>query len=69
MENRVTVRLENKEILKIEAGIKQEYPKIKTVSGLVRAAIDSFLEDSVSEKPCSCSSPKKGEEPRQTASI
>lgn len=46
MENRVTVRLENQEILKIEARIKQEYPKIKTVSGLVRTALNEFLSKS-----------------------
>lgn len=43
METRVTVRLEDGEKCKIEARIKQEYPKIKTVSGLVRVALKEFL--------------------------
>lgn len=46
MENRVTVRLEDGEKDKIEARIKAEYPKIKTVSGLVRIALDEFLSKS-----------------------
>jgi hypothetical protein len=45
METRITLWLENSEKTKIEAKIKQEYPKIKTVSELVRLAIDSFLNE------------------------
>jgi Arc/MetJ-type ribon-helix-helix transcriptional regulator len=69
MENRVTVRLEDGEKDKIEARIKAEYPKIKNVSELVRAALDSFLDKKSEHYPCSCSNPKKGEKPCQTASI
>lgn len=61
MENRVTVRLENQEILKIEARIKQEYPKIKNVSELVRAALDAFLDKKSEHYACSCSNPKTPE--------
>lgn len=43
METRITLWLENNEKSRIEARIKQEYPKIKTVSGLVRAALAEFL--------------------------
>jgi Arc/MetJ-type ribon-helix-helix transcriptional regulator len=43
LETRVTVRIEDSEMAKIEQRIKQDYPKIKTVSGLVRAALDEFL--------------------------
>jgi hypothetical protein len=43
METRVTVRIEKSEMTKIEQRIKQEYPKIKTVSGVVRLALDEFL--------------------------
>ena len=43
METRVKVRLEDGEKDKINARIKAEYPKIKTVSGLVRVALNEFL--------------------------
>jgi Arc/MetJ-type ribon-helix-helix transcriptional regulator len=43
MENRITLWLENNERNRIEARIKQEYPKIKNVSELVRVALNEFL--------------------------
>jgi hypothetical protein len=43
LENRITLWLESDERKRIEARIKQEYPKIKTVSGLVRIAVNEFL--------------------------
>jgi Arc/MetJ-type ribon-helix-helix transcriptional regulator len=43
-ENRVTVRIEDDEKGKIESRIKQDYPKLKNVSELVRAALTEFLD-------------------------
>ena len=43
MQNRITVCLEEDDRTKIETCIKQEYPRIKTVSALVRFAIEDFL--------------------------
>lgn len=43
MQDRITVCLEEDDRTKIETCIKQEYPRIKTVSGLVRVALEDFL--------------------------
>ncbi len=43
MKNRVTTRIEKNDQTKIEALIKQEYPKYRNVSEVVRAALNDFL--------------------------
>lgn len=40
---RLTISLEDGDKERIEQRLKRDYPKIKTVSGLVRAALDEFL--------------------------
>ena len=41
---RLSVQISEAEHQKIEATIKREYPKVKTVSDVVRAALEQFLE-------------------------
>lgn len=48
--NKITFEVTAEQRKEIEGCIKQEYPKIKTVSELVRAALDDFLEKG-SNKP------------------
>jgi hypothetical protein len=43
MQDRITVCLEEDDRTKIETCIKQEYPRIKTVSALTRIALHDFL--------------------------
>lgn len=43
MAMRVTVRVKESEMAKIERYIKKEYPHVKTVSSVVRHALDDFL--------------------------
>ncbi len=45
MEKRVTVRVPDEDQKKIEKRIKREYPVLKTVSDVVRKALEEFLED------------------------
>ena len=40
---RITVEIGESEKLKIEEAIRREYPKLKTVSDVVRAALQEFL--------------------------
>jgi Arc/MetJ-type ribon-helix-helix transcriptional regulator len=61
METSVTIRLENDDRNKIEARIKQEYPKLRNVSELVRQALKEFL-DKDSNQPLK----NKGEKLCQT---
>jgi metal-responsive CopG/Arc/MetJ family transcriptional regulator len=44
-EIRICVRLDQEQQQKIEAFIKREYPKVKTVSQVIRAALHSFLKE------------------------
>lgn len=44
METRYTIRVPDSLNQKIEQKIKQEYPQIKNVSGLVRAALNQYLD-------------------------
>jgi len=44
--DRISVALKDGDRERIEARIKLEYPRIKSVSQLVRAALEVFLEDS-----------------------
>jgi Arc/MetJ-type ribon-helix-helix transcriptional regulator len=64
MQDRITVCLEDDDRSKIETRIKQEYPKLRNVSELVRHALKEFL-DKDSNQPLK----KTGEEPCKTASI
>lgn len=43
MDKRVTVRVPDGEREKIEGIIKREYPKLKTISDVVRAALVEFV--------------------------
>lgn len=43
MDKRVTVRVPDGEREKIERVIKREYPKLKTISDVVRLALTDFL--------------------------
>jgi Arc/MetJ-type ribon-helix-helix transcriptional regulator len=41
---RLSVQIENDQKKQIEERIKKEYPKVKNISELVRAALKQFLE-------------------------
>ena len=42
---RISVRLDETDRDRIEQRIKKEYPKLKNVSDVVRAALNQFLKD------------------------
>jgi hypothetical protein len=42
---RITIRIEDADKQKIDAYIKREYPKVKTVSETVRAALSKFFQE------------------------
>jgi len=42
---RITIRIEDADKQKIDAYIKREYPKVKTVSEAVRVALRNFLQE------------------------
>jgi len=42
-EHRITFRIKKGELAKIQIFIKQNYPKVKNVSQVVRLAIDEFF--------------------------
>lgn len=44
MDEKVTVRVPDGQREKIERVIKREYPKMKTISDVVRTALSEFLE-------------------------
>jgi Arc/MetJ-type ribon-helix-helix transcriptional regulator len=44
MDEKVTVRIPDGQREKIERVIKREYPKLKTISDVVRNALSQFLE-------------------------
>ena len=44
MRNRITVQINEGDRDKIEAVVKEKYPKLKNVSDVVRAALTEFLE-------------------------
>ena len=48
--DRITIQVESGQKQKIESFVKDEYPRIKTVSEVIRAAIDEFL-DKGNNKP------------------
>jgi Arc/MetJ-type ribon-helix-helix transcriptional regulator len=43
---RITFEIEPEDRHRIEAVIKEEYPKLKNVSEVIRAALDQFLKTS-----------------------
>ncbi|MBS7616934.1 hypothetical protein KEJ45_07035 [Candidatus Bathyarchaeota archaeon] len=43
MQIRISVRIEDEQLQQIQAKIKNEYPKMRTVSDVVRAALKEFL--------------------------
>jgi hypothetical protein len=43
MNETITIRVPDGERAKIESVIKQEYPKLKTISDVVRLALNDFL--------------------------
>jgi Arc/MetJ-type ribon-helix-helix transcriptional regulator len=45
MNETITIRVPDGERAKIESLIKREYPKLKTISDVVRLAINNFLEN------------------------
>lgn len=45
MKNRINFRIPERERELIEAVIKREYPKLRNVSEVVRAALGEFLKD------------------------
>lgn len=47
---RISVQISFEEQKKIEERIKREYPRLKTVSDLVRAALKEFLSEKASWK-------------------
>jgi Arc/MetJ-type ribon-helix-helix transcriptional regulator len=47
---RITVQISFEEQKKIEETIKSEYPRLKTISDLVRAALKEFLSEKASWK-------------------
>lgn len=42
---RITVEINGNDKEKIEAAVKKDYPKLKNVSDVVRAALTEFLKD------------------------
>jgi Arc/MetJ-type ribon-helix-helix transcriptional regulator len=45
--NRISVQIESDQRKQIEARIKAEYPQLKTVSDVVRVALDRFLQTDI----------------------
>lgn len=45
MDEKLTIRVPNEQRMQIEAVIKRDYPKFKTVSSVVRFALNEFLEE------------------------
>jgi Arc/MetJ-type ribon-helix-helix transcriptional regulator len=41
---RITIQLEPNQKQQIERFVKNEYPRVKTISEVVRAALDDFLD-------------------------
>jgi Arc/MetJ-type ribon-helix-helix transcriptional regulator len=42
---RITVRIDGEQYQKIQAAIKKEFPALRTVSDVIRAALKEFLEN------------------------
>jgi len=47
--DRISVKLEDGDREKIETRIKQEYPRLRTISEVVRAALNDFLSNNDSQ--------------------
>jgi Arc/MetJ-type ribon-helix-helix transcriptional regulator len=52
MNQRVTVRVPDGKREQIECLIKQEYPKLKTISDVVRLALTDYLKKDATEASC-----------------
>jgi Arc/MetJ-type ribon-helix-helix transcriptional regulator len=44
-EKTISVRIQDADIARIDAFIKKEYPKIKTVSQVIREALSKFFQE------------------------
>ena len=47
---RITIQISNEDLTKIQTFIKNQYPKFKTVSEVIRTALKRFLGDVKNEK-------------------